>query len=218
MKQRIIPILISLMLFLGGNFVTKVSANSTDMELLESRKDTITNIYDGKAFVYNLDGEDITSEFINKYYENYLAGDLLSIAQDLGKEEISVLIFDVEENEILAALPNFKTNFYSWKLYGEGFDVHLKVVGRIDLDAQNRIISYDDHLKTSIISSNGVKVVEHGIDLNWSEVYPGLTSVEYIERSYFKLADGRYRYQPGKVCLTVVATGTQPKATYCGDW
>lgn len=93
MRNKIILGFTVFICIIGLMLFTTSPKDKLNQELLDARTESIHEIFNGKAQVFDASGHDITEDFINQYQENYSKGDLLTISNAMGEKELSLILF-----------------------------------------------------------------------------------------------------------------------------
>lgn len=93
MRNQILLGFAVFIIIVGLSLFTSSPKDKLNQELLDARTESIHEIFNGNAQVYDSSGQDITNDFISKYQEDYNKGDLLTISIAMGEEELSLIQF-----------------------------------------------------------------------------------------------------------------------------
>lgn len=93
MRNQILLGFAVFIIIVGLSLFTSSPKDKLNQELLDARTESIHEIFNGNAQVYDSSGQDITNDFISKYQADYNKGDLLTISIAMGEEELSLIQF-----------------------------------------------------------------------------------------------------------------------------
>lgn len=93
MRNQILIGFAVFIIIVGLSLFTSSPKDKLNQELLDARTESIHEIFNGNAQVYDSSGQDITNDFISKYQEDYNKGDLLTISIAMGEKELSLIQF-----------------------------------------------------------------------------------------------------------------------------